>query len=138
MDEIDKNKGNLNKMKYTYDNKEKNTLYNKIFRKIENPHFGSVSDIIDGFTIAINDTWGNMIEIVDFMLYKNQYAGKMKFTIYDHFGLNEPDVKKIYVQLAGFRAWFALQHLDKYKGKYKPFVTMITFEIPFFGVFDKL
>jgi len=53
--------------------------------------------------------------------------------LYDHFGLDEPDVdnSKSYDYLAGFRAWFMLQHLKRFA--YKPFLTVIELEYDFSG-----
>ena len=38
-----------------------------------------------------------------------------------------------YGDSAGFRAWFALQHYDKFNDKYKPFITRMVVEVPFQG-----
>jgi len=45
--------------------------------------------------------------------------------------LDQPDVEKVYVNLAGFRAWFVLQHYKEFNGQYKPFVTMMEIDVPF-------
>lgn len=56
--------------------------------------------------------------------------------LYDHFGLDQPDVEKIYVELAGFRAWFVLQHYDSFNGKYKPFINIFDDYVYFEGVLE--
>lgn len=69
----------------------------------------------------------------------------LKYTLYDHFGLNELDIDysktlidkfgvQIYAKdLTLFRSWYLLQHNENYNGEYKPFVTVIEFERPFSG-----
>ncbi len=44
-------------------------------------------------------------------------------------------MKKLFVNLAGFRGWFALQHYKGYKEKYKPFINIMEYDIPFEGAF---
>lgn len=136
IEEINENNGNIERIKYIYNNRKSNSLYNKIQKNVKNIKFNTSNDKFKGLTIAINDTWGNIIEIIDFSVCGKKYMGKMRFTIYDHFGLDEPDVEKMYVQLAGFRSWFTLQHWNKYNGKYKPFASVMTFNIPFSGTFN--
>ena len=65
--------------------------------------------------------------------------------MFDHFGLDEDDLKTnlkeqtvrkigeqtIKISLAGFRAWFFLQHFVGFEGKYKSFITRMNFSIPF-------
>jgi uncharacterized protein (TIGR03034 family) len=136
IEEVYKNKGNLNDMKYVYCNRKSNSLYKKIQGNVKSIKFNTTADKLKGLTIAINDTWGNTIEIINFSVVGKKYYGKLKFTIYDHFGLDEPDVEKMYVELAGFRAWFTLQHWDEFKGKYKPFASVMSFDIPFRGTLN--
>jgi hypothetical protein len=59
------------------------------------------------------------------------FSGTLHFCIYDHFGLDQPDVEKTYVNLAGFRAWYVLQHYDYFNGSFVPFVTLMEFDVPF-------
>lgn len=63
----------------------------------------------------------------------DDYIGKYEVTLWDHFGLDKPDLEKFYSYGAGFRAWFVLQHL----WGYKPFLTKITFEKEFSGNLNK-
>ena len=64
----------------------------------------------------------------------------LKFTLYDHFGLNKEDLfspgwKNFLKQsLAGFRSWFFLQHYNRFDGRFKPFITEMTFTVPLAGV----
>jgi Protein of unknown function (DUF3289) len=95
--------------------------------------FNSCGDILGGLTIAINDIWAWRIEIVEYQLTGGSYSGKYKLTLFDHFGLDEPDVdtSKNYRNLAGFRSWFLLQHLQRFA--YKPFLTVMEIERRFCG-----
>lgn len=90
----------------------------------------------EGLTIALNDIWSTEIILTDVKLDNDRmhYTAKYKVTLWDHFGLNKPDMEKIFnvipsVQEA-FACWFTLQHL---KG-YKPFITKIVFEKEFKGI----
>jgi len=96
-------------------------------------YFNTKRDILSGMTIATNDIWAWTVEIVDYHFDGINYTGKYKITLYDHFGLDEPDVdySKSHGNLAGFRAWFILQHLDRLA--YRPFITVIEMENSFSG-----
>lgn len=119
-------------------------------KKIKLPAFNSRRNIIDspsapfpdafgGLAMAINDVWGAKAEIIKFERYGNYYKGTLRFTMYDHFGLDSPDVgadpttgrTKPYGLLAGFRSWFILQHYNRFA--YKPFVTVMEINKEFEG-----
>ncbi|GKX68963.1 DUF3289 family protein [Inconstantimicrobium mannanitabidum] len=131
--ELVNNKGNLAALQFNENTKNSNQLYNYIQSNAKRPIFHSWSDILGGLTMAINDTWGNNIEVRNYSVSDNSFKGVLHFNIYDHFGLDKPDVEKNYVNLAGFRAWFVLQHYTQFSGKYKPFPTVIEFDVPFEG-----
>jgi len=102
------------------------------------PKFNTSDDRWNGLTISVNDTWGNYIEIKDFQCDGIRIIGKLKFTIYDHFGLDDGDVTGKYGGLAWllgwdpeFAAWYVLQHYDGCNGIYKPFITYFETEILF-------
>ena len=65
--------------------------------------------------------------------YGDDYTAKYQVTLWDHFGLDKPDMEKFYYGINGFRAWFLLQHI---KG-YKPFITKMTFTQEFKGNTNK-
>lgn len=90
--------------------------------------------LLGGLTISINDLWGSNVCITNYSFDGTRFSGTLHFTLYDHFGLDQPDVEKIYVNLAGFRAWYVLQHSTKYNGKYKPYINIMECDIHFNGV----
>ena len=93
----------------------------------------SLGYLCGGMTLSINDLWGSSVNISTFEVEGNSYNGILHFQLYDHFGLDQPDVEKIYVNLAGFRAWFVLQHYDVFNSKYKPFINVFDYYVPFSG-----
>ena len=103
---------------------------------VGNPRFNTTSDKIRGLTIAINDVWAYEVRITEYDLSDRCYRGKFNVVLYDHFGLDEPDIDdvdhgRLYGLAAGFRDWFILQHLDRFS--YRPFVTRIDLEYSFEG-----
>ena len=117
---------------------------------IKRPMFSSFSDKLHGLTFALNDTWGFKVTLLNYRYdaTTKKYWAKLKFDVFDHFGLDKDDVVKfgsmekvqdragklapdsICQQAAdGFCSWFILQ----YKRGYKPFVTMMSKEIEMEG-----
>lgn len=97
-------------------------------------------DLQGGLTFAINDTWAYDLSLLSFINNGSTYTATIKITLYDHFGLDIPDVKmgkdqKNYGFLAGFRSWFVLQHWNQMG--YKPFITTMEFEETFTDKFEK-
>lgn len=90
-----------------------------------------VKNASEGYTIALNDIWATEVAIMDYELDGNNYKVKYRVTLWDHFGLDLPDIQpwKFAGYLDGFRAWFVLQHFLGYK----PFITKITFTKEFKG-----
>lgn len=88
-----------------------------------------------GLTFIMNDVWSYTAELTEYQTTKagnvTFYSGKYRVTLYDHFGLDRPDVEKKFVYLAGFRSWFVLQHLTTFACK--PFITKVVVEYPFSG-----
>lgn len=109
---LKKHKGHIN-----------NLTKNVDVRLIGRPVFNSTSDTLSGLTIAINDTWAYKVSVTNYELSGKNYKGIFNVALYDHFGLDQPDVEKKYKYLAGFRTWFILQHLKRFS--YKPFITEI-------------
>lgn len=98
------------------------------------PHYDTIYDLFHGLTICIDDTHGNKIEITDYHTNGNEFWGTIRYTIYDHFGLDENDVKKYgWVPGFGFASWYTLQHYNGCEKQYKPFVTYVVIEEEFRG-----
>ena len=125
---LKKNKGNVNNFK------SKRQARLKINSKIK---FNTWKDIFGGMTIATHDIWAWEVNLIDYELSGLDYKGTYKISLYDHFGLDRPDVDDnnssgfLFGKLAGFRAWFILQHLNRFA--YKPFITVIDIENKFHG-----
>ena len=125
--------GDIMQLYYIVSNRNNNPLVQLMKNnKIYQPVYNTTNDKITGLTICLDGLWGNQIEVKSFSKSGNSYSGVLSFTLYDHFGLDAPDVEK-YGYLAGFRAWYILQHNKDFNGTYKPFVTKINFDIPFSG-----
>jgi Protein of unknown function (DUF3289) len=90
-------------------------------KQMANPHFNTWSDTAGGLQIAVNDVWAYDINLDSYDRAGDQFEALVTLNLHDHFGLDRPDVEKIYGQLRGFRAWYVLQHLRGYK----PFVVDI-------------
>lgn len=128
------NGGNIYDLEFTEEgNQSGKSIYNWAQQNVSYPRFHENSDIINGLTICVNDTWGNTVEVRDYNFDGEHFSGTLHFCIYDHFGLDKPDVEKVYVNLAGFRAWYVLQHYDQFNGSYVPFVSLMEFDVPFEG-----
>jgi hypothetical protein len=107
-----------------------NRLRGTELQQIARPIFNSSADTWrGGLTIAINDVWAYDVDLVDYDREGDNYSANVKLTLHDHFGLDEPDVTKVYGWGAGFRAWFVLQHLYGYK----PFQVQIPLTYNFSG-----
>ncbi|HCA05644.1 DUF3289 family protein [Chryseobacterium sp.] len=93
------------------------------------PQFSTLKDtFLGGLTICMNDTWAYEVKLTKFTKSGNgSYDATYKVTLYDHFGLDMPDIEKKYYYLLGFRYWFILQHIRGYK----PFITKVEFEKTF-------
>lgn len=99
----------------------------------KNAVFPSFNNPFTGLMIAIHVTHGNNIKIKNAKIENDLFSCKVEFDIFDHYGLNGEDLNNAvmgikFVSLAGFRAWYYLQHSKKYAGKYKPFITHAKFE----------
>lgn len=96
------------------------------------PVFDETADNLNGLGMAVHSLWGNKIDVVSYVQTENTYTCTLRYTLYDHFGLNEADIEKFGI-LAGFRAWYILQHYEEYNQAYKPFLTLMEFEVTFTG-----
>lgn len=125
--------GNITYLKYSTSSRESNPLVIKM-REEKNfePVFDTALDKVTGLTICLDSLWGNMIRVKEYNYDGQNYSGKLEFILYDHFGLDTNDVDK-YGFFKGFCAWYILQHNKDFNGSYRPFVTIINFEVPFSG-----
>lgn len=128
------NKGNIYDLEYNEENNASGqSIYNWVQKNCNRPIFHETSDITGGLTICVNDTWGNTVEVTDYTFDGEHFSGNLHFCIYDNFELDKPDVEKTYVELAGFRAWYVLQHYDQLGGAYVPYISIMEFDVPFEG-----
>ncbi len=105
---------------------------NKLVIDASKPVFNGLYDkFAGGLTIAINDTHSFEIRLLEYNLNSPNYKGRIRVSIFDHFGLDLPDVQKIYVNLAGFRSWYILQHWEKLAKV--PFITKMEMDYIFHG-----
>ena len=142
-------KGDIMQVCYIDVKKESNKLKNELHWSIDKskdwtPFFSSKKDRREGLTIAVNDVWGYTISVKDYVLSDGRFSCTLHFSMYDDFGLNKEDFHEGVLfedywaqsakrMLAGFRAWFFLQHYTGFEGKYKPFITRMNFEEEFKG-----
>lgn len=96
------------------------------------PVFDTGDDLESGLFMCVHGLWGNEIVVKSYTCNGTSYNCVLTFTLYDHFGLDEPDIDK-YGLLVGFRDWYILQHFKDYNGAYKPFVTKMSFDVSFSG-----
>ena len=126
--------GNISSLKYTASNRTNHPMVQKLRdNDIYEPVFDTLSDKINGLTICIDSLWGNKVEMTSYKNSENGYEGILKFTLYDHFGLDEIDLVKYNKWGYGFTSWYILQHYSGYAHSYKPFITLIEFDVPFSG-----
>jgi len=95
--------------------------------------YGNLVEASKGLTIATNDIWSAEVILKEVKFKGDDYTGKYEVTLWDHFGLDLPDMEKKFniIPSVGevFVCWFILQHLRGYK----PFITKITFTRGFTG-----
>ncbi len=110
----------------------KKSLYN--LTKKRNKNFRSPAytwkenwNVTNGETIALNDIWATEVFLKELNFVEDEIKGKYQVILWDHFGLDKPDLERFYSYGAGFRAWFILQH----RYGYRPFLTKIVFEKEF-------
>ena len=84
-------------------------------------------NVLRGETIALNDIWATEVILKELKTEGDSCTVHYKVILWDHFGLDLPDLEKFYSYGSGFRAWFVLQHLFGYK----PFLTKIQFDKQF-------
>lgn len=96
-----------------------------------------------GLTLAIDGWYGNKIEIESFFSDSTGFSGTLRFTFYDHFGLDTPDLSTEKYgsikagTMPGFREWYILQHWNDlgYSVQPQPFVTIVSYTVSFSGTY---
>jgi hypothetical protein len=95
--------------------------------------YGNLIEATKGLTIATNDIWSAEVILKEVKFSGDNYTGKYEVTLWDHFGLDKPDMEKIFNVIPSvgevFVCWFILQHLRGYK----PFITKMTLTREFKG-----
>ncbi|OXA83241.1 DUF3289 family protein, partial [Flavobacterium hibernum] len=119
-----------------FNSKGERSKRNKIFSK-PTYSYGALHEApikaTDGLTIALNDIWAAEVLLKELLFEGNNYTAKYEVILWDHFGLDLPDMEKIFNIIPSvnetFISWFVLQHLRGYK----PFLTKIKFQKEFQG-----
>jgi hypothetical protein len=97
---------------------------------INPPNFSDFRDKKNGLGITIHDVWSAKVDISNykFNAQTGAFSGRLKFTLYDHFGLDRQDVIGNGDRWLippnggrGFKSWYTLQHCRCYR----PFVTKV-------------
>lgn len=107
---------------------------------VSEPAYNTTSDYTNGLKIALNGIWGYDIDITKYEFDGENYSGTIKYTIFDHFGLDDGEITDSSITsnflgyTAQFGSWFVLQRYTNCNSQYKPFVTYIVFEESFSGV----
>ena len=128
--------GDIRGLKYYVFNRDSSYMVSEMIQNEISPP--TYEDKFGGLGICVDGTYGNQIEITSYKIENNNYEYKIRYTIYDIFGLDDNDIEGderiSFGLLAMFRYWYILQHYDKYDGDYKPFITYIVFEETISGV----
>ena len=98
---------------------------------------------VPGLTLALDSLYGNKIEIESYEKLDRTYSGSIRFTFYDHFGVDTTDLASDKFLgfaaglMSGFKQWYILQHWNELESSVqpKPFVTNISFSVPFSGTY---
>lgn len=77
--------------------------------------------------------WKDTGTLKNFRCTGSTFSGTLSYSLFDHFGLDDNDVEKIYGWTQQFCAWYVLQHYKNCKGAYKPFISYMDFDVSFSG-----
>lgn len=107
-------------------------------------HWKESNYLTNGMTLCLDNIYGFNIVLKDYHIENGNYSGTLHFKFYDNFGLDLGDVSDqgyslgaLYGRIPGFRAWFTLQHYEKFDNGYEPFINIMEFDIPFSGNINK-
>jgi hypothetical protein len=93
-------------------------------------------DGTNGLSFIIHSWTESIVDVKNFVLKGNTYNGTLVFTFKDNFGLDSDDLKKYLNNALPFRAWYVLQHYNKFSGSVQPYKTVVVIEYPFSGTID--
>ena len=110
-----------------------NTAFQKELHDVPNPYFSTKDDRSNGLQICVNQVWGYSITLKNFRCTGSTFSGTLSYSLFDHFGLDDNDVEKIYGWTQQFCAWYVLQHYKNCKCAYKPFISYMDFDVSFSG-----
>ena len=160
------NSGHIEELEYSEDlwtqikSRRNHIVVDSMFREKEKEDDDDVLDLpqpsygrdngVPGLSLAVDGLYGNKIEIVGYRKNGTSYSGTLRFSLYDHFGLDTSDLadEKKYSNdnlgkifgvkpglFPGFRQWYIMQHWNEARDSIqpKPFITMMKFEFPFSG-----
>jgi RHS repeat-associated protein len=121
--------GDTSKLKYNASDRSNSLMVMQMQKKgINQPSFnGFLDSKVKGYGITIHGFEGNSIELSSVEKNGSKYSGTLHFKLWDNFGLDEEDVTD-QRGWAGLRSWYILQHYTKFKGRHKPFLTIIEFD----------
>ena len=130
---LNTNEGDIGELAYTVADNYSHPLVVAFYvNEIDQPNYDTLYDRLNGLTICVHYLWGNKIEITSYNISGSNYTYTMHYTLYDHFGLNAEDVMS-FNWGEGFHSWYVLQHYSEYNSAYKPFLTLIEFDITVSG-----
>lgn len=109
------------------------SAFQKELHDVPNPYFSTKDDRSNGLQICVNQVWGYSITLKNFRCTGSTFSGTLSYSLFDHFGLDDNDVEKIYGWTQQFCAWYVLQHYKNCKGAYKPFISYMDFDVSFSG-----
>jgi RHS repeat-associated protein len=135
---ICENGGDISVLKYEEINRDTSKMVNAMKGTIFLPRFAGDKEKYNGLKITLNGLAGAKLEITSYNFNGTNYSGTLKVIFWDYFGLDQADQEKFgtwgYLATGiGFKSWYILQHYDKFEGQYKPFKTVIEFDVPFSG-----
>ena len=137
-DYLKSNNGNIYPIKYDKNDRDSSKMVQKMRDNVYLPEY---NDYFSGLGICVHGLFGGRVGVTSYEFDGKNYKYTLHFTLYDVFGLDDSDITDSYDDIGvaqfgmlfAFRAWYILQHYDKYNGAYKPFITYAEFDRTFEG-----
>lgn len=99
------------------------------------PKFDRNQDKINGLGLSVHDMYATHITLTSLKVVKNTYEATIHYRMQDHFGLDSNDITHwLYSHWDVFKIWFVLQHYEKEKYAFKPFITEINATVKISGI----